>query len=53
MSNENNANEVMYKMADFLLKRMQERGLVNEEECKQIQALNVETFTSEFAAVYL
>lgn len=53
MGNENNANEVMYKMADYLLKKMKERGLVNEEECKQIRALNVETFAPEFAAIYL
>lgn len=46
------ANEVMYKMAEFLLKRMQSDGLINEEECCKIRKLNVETFSPELASVY-
>ena len=47
------SNEVMYKMADFLLKKMQESGLISEEERQKIGALNIETFSPELAKVYL
>lgn len=47
------ANEVMYKMAEFLLKKMQESGLINEEEREKISVLNIETFSPELAKVYL
>lgn len=50
---ENGANEVMYKMADFLLKKMQENGLISEEEREKIAVLNIETFSPELAKVYL
>lgn len=47
------ANEVMYKMAEILLKKMQESGLISEEEREKIGDLNIETFTPELAKVYL
>ena len=47
------ANEVMYKMAEYLLKRMQENGLISEEERDKINVLNIETFSPELAKVYL
>lgn len=50
---ENEANEVMYKMAEFLLKKMQENGLISEEEREKITVLNIETFSPELAKVYL
>ncbi len=50
---ETGANEVMYKMADFLLQKMQENGLISEEERDKIRVLNIETFSLEFAKVYL
>ena len=39
------SNEVRYKLAELLLKRMQESGLISEEER--------ETFSPELAKVYL
>ena len=50
---ESGANEVMYKMAEFLLKKMQENGLISEEEREKITVLNIETFSPELAQVYL
>jgi len=50
---ETGANEVMYKMAEFLLKKMQEDGLISGEERKKISILNMETFSPELAKVYL
>ena len=50
---ENGANEVMYKMAEYLLKRMQENGLINAEEREKIRVLNIETFSPELAKVYV
>lgn len=50
---ENGANEVMYKMAEYMLKKMQERGLISEEEREKITVLNIETFSPELAKVYL
>lgn len=50
---ESGANEVMYKMAEFLLKKMQENGLISEEEREKITVLNIETFSPELAKVYL
>ncbi len=50
---ESGANEVMYKMAEFLLKNMQENDLISEEERKKITVLNIETFSPELAQVYL
>ena len=47
------ANEVMYKMAEFLLKKMQENGLISAEEREKITVLNIETFSPELAEVYL
>ncbi len=47
------ANEVMYKMAEFLLKKMQENGLISTEEREKITVLNIETFSPELAEVYL
>lgn len=47
------ANEVMYKMAEYLLKKMQENGLISQEEREKIRTLNIETFSPELAKVYL
>ena len=47
------SNEVMYKMAELLLKKMQESGLISEEEREKITVLNMETFSPELAKVYL
>ena len=49
----NEANEVMYKMAEVLLKKMQESGLISKEEGEKITVLNMETFSPELAKVYL
>ena len=38
------SNEVKYKLAELLLKKMQESGLINEEEREKIAVLNMETF---------
>ena len=43
------ANEVMYKMAEYLLKKMQENGLISGEEREKIRTLNIETFSPELA----
>lgn len=50
---DNGANEVMYKMAEYLLKRMQENGLISAEEREKIRILNIETFSPELAEIYL
>ena len=47
------ANEVRYKIAEFLLKRMHEDKLLTEEEWEKIRVLNVKTFSPELAKVYL
>ena len=47
------ANEVMYKMAEHILKKMQEKGLISQEEREKIAVLNLETFSPELAKVYL
>ena len=47
------ANEVMYKMAEYLLKKMQENGLISREEQEKIRSLKIETFSPELAEVYL
>lgn len=49
---ENKADEVMFKMSEFLLKRMQENGLITQEEKEKITCLNIETFSPELAGVY-
>ena len=53
MEKENESNEVKYKMAEKMLKRMQEAGLINEEECRKIRILNMETFSPELAVLYV
>ena len=47
------SNEIMYKMAELLLKKMQEKGLISQEEREKITVLNIETFSPELAKVYL
>ena len=47
------ANEVMFKMAARMLRKMQENGLITEEESVKITALNIETFSPKFGKVYL
>ena len=47
------ANEIMYKMAEHILKKMQEKGLISQEEREKITVLNMETFSPELAKVYL
>lgn len=49
----NEANEVMYKIAEYLLKKMQESGLISQEERQKITLLNIETFSPELAKVYM
>lgn len=46
-------NEILYKQAEYLLTKMQERGLINAEEREKIRLLNIETFSQELAKVYL
>ena len=48
---EGGANEVRYKIAEFLL--MHEDKLLTEEEWEKIRVLNVKTFSPELAKVYL
>lgn len=50
---ENGAKEVMYKMASNLLKKMQNNGLISEEEKEKIDRLNLETFSPKLAEVYM
>lgn len=45
MMMEGGANEVRYKIAEFLLKRMHEDKLLTEEEWEKIRVLNVKTFS--------
>lgn len=52
METEINAKEIRYKMADYLLKKMQENGLINQEEYDKIRLLNMETFMPEMAILY-
>ena len=47
------SNEVKYKLAELLLKKMLESGLISEEEREKITVLNMETFSPELAKVYL
>lgn len=47
------SNEIMYKMAELLLKKMQESGFISAEEKEKIAVLNIETFSPELAKVYL
>ena len=47
------AYDVVYKIAEFLLKRMHEDKLLTEEEWEKIRVLNVKTFPPELAKVYL
>ena len=53
MGTEINAKEVRYKMADHMLKKMQESGLINQEEYNKIKLLNMETFMPEMACLYV
>ncbi len=50
---ERGANELRYKIAEFLLKRMHEGKLLTEEEWEKIRVLNVKTSSPELAKVYL
>lgn len=47
------SNEVKYKLTELLLKKMQESGLISEEEREKIAVLNIKTFSPELAKVYL
>lgn len=47
------ANEVQYKLSEILLKKMQESGLISEEERVKIAYLNIETFSPKLAKVYM
>lgn len=49
---EKETNEIRYKIAEFLLKKMQEKGLISREEREKIRLLNIETFSPELAGVY-
>lgn len=52
MGTEINAKEVRYKIADHMLKKMQESGLINQEEYDKIRILNMKTFMPEMACLY-
>lgn len=41
------------QVASHLLSKMQESGLISEEEREKINVLNIETFSPELAKVYL
>lgn len=45
---EGGANEVRYKIAEILLKRMHEDKLLTEEEWEKIRVLNVKTFSQNW-----
>lgn len=45
--------EVMYKTSVLWLRKMQDLNLISEEECTQIDALNISFFQPEFSKVYL
>ena len=47
------ANEIMYKMAEFLLQKMFNYGLIDAEEKGKISVLNIETFSPEFSEIDL
>ena len=47
------SNEVKYKLAELLLKKMQESGLINEEEREKIAVLFLVCFFLDFVIVYL
>ena len=49
----NGSNEIKYKLAEVLLKRIREADLLNEEEWERITVLNIQTFSPELAKVYL
>lgn len=51
--NSKEANEIMYKMAEFLLQKMFNYGLIDAEEKGKIGVLNIETFSPEFSEIYL
>ena len=53
MRTEISAKEVRYKMADHMLKKMQESGLINQEEYDKIRLLNMKTFMPEMACLYV
>jgi hypothetical protein len=48
----NGANEVMYRLAELLLEKMQKNGLITQEESIKIKELNIETFSPKLAKVY-
>ena len=50
---ESGANEVRYKIAEFLLKRMHEDKPIAHSKGTKNRALNVKTFSPELAKVYL
>ena len=52
-SNSKDANEIMYKMAEYLLQKMFNYGLIDAEERGKISVLNIETFSPEFSEIYL
>lgn len=52
-SNSKDANEIMYKMAEYLLQKMFYLGLIDAEEKGKISVLNIETFSPEFSEIYL
>lgn len=51
--NSREVNEIMYKMAEFLLQKMFSYGLIDAEEKGKISVLNIETFSPEFSEIYL
>lgn len=51
--NSREVNEIMYKMAEFLLQKMFNYGLIDEKEKGEISVLNIETFSPELSEIYL
>lgn len=52
-NNSKEVNEIMYKVAEVLLQKMFNYGLIDVEEKGKISALNIETFSAEFSKIYL
>lgn len=47
----NGSNEIKYKLAEMLLKRMREADLLNEEEWERITVLNIQTFLRNLQSI--
>jgi hypothetical protein len=52
MSNNQMQNEIRYQLSKELLARMLFRKFITEEECNQIDSLNLETFQPAESKLY-